>query len=528
MTFSDRAQSISVRLITLFSLLFMAWFIYSQRDGLGRFVTYLADALRHIPHSVRNVFQYYSELPYSVWVPSVIFGAAAGVLAVTAIHALSDNDQIRNIQIPLWKYVATGVSLLILVLIGINGILAIVIALFVLIATIILQSNFSDLIRSFEAANITRNWRWLLIVMSSGLVGGIIGSQLLMYPLQHCTYTSDATTFEKQSGYVLTLIGVVIVLLPLSAGISQRQRPTNLSTAGYFRGLVIPVLFLLPTLLILAVFLYFPASEILSTSLVQSNARIPGREVFVCLQNYTRLAEDVTYRNSFVVTGIVTIAIVMAALAISLGIAVLASQKVRGAYIYRTLLIWPYALSPVVAGVIFFTMFQPDSGLINYVLEALFGIRLHWFTEIALAQFMIVLASVWNILGFNILFYIAGLQTIPRDLLEAAEIDGAGRLTRFWRITVPLLSPFTFFLLITNITYSFYGIYGVVDTLTQGGPRFGPGGSSGATEVLIYRLYQGSAQAGFAAAQAVILFVLIAGLTILQFGYIERRVTYAE
>jgi len=162
------------------------------------------------------------------------------------------------------------------------------------------------------------------------------------------------------------------------------------------------------------------------------------------------------------------------------------------------------------------------------VLDSVFGINPRWFTDVGLARVMVVVASVWNILGFNILFYIAGLQNIPKDLLEAAEIDGANRVQRFARITFPLLSPFTFFLLVTNITYSFYGIYGVIDVLTDGGPRIGEGGASGATDVLIYRLYEGSAQAGASAAQALVLFVLIASITIFQFGYLERRVTYAD
>ena len=250
--------------------------------------------------------------------------------------------------------------------------------------------------------------------------------------------------------------------------------------------------------------------------------------MFVCLQNYTELPGDATYVSSLISTFFITLAVVIFALAISLGIAILASQKVRGAYIYRTLLIWPYALSPVVAGAIFFAMFQQDSGFINSVLETLIGRQLKWFTDPTLARLMIIFASVWNILGFNILFYVAGLQTVPPDLLESAAIDGANRFRRFVHITFPLLTPFTFFLLVTNMTYSFYGIFGVVDVLTQGGPRLGEGGASGATEVLIYRLYNGSSQAGSAAAQALVLFIMIAAITIFQFGMIERRVTYSD
>ncbi len=226
---------------------------------------------------------------------------------------------------------------------------------------------------------------------------------------------------------------------------------------------------------------------------------------------------------------LVTVAVVLLGMSAALSIAVLASQKVHGAVIYRTLLIWPYALSPVVMGVIFLTMFQTNSGLINHI----FGLDADWLTDEQLAPLVIVFASVWNILGFNVLFYIAGLQNIPEDLLEAAEIDGANWITRFFRITFPLLSPFTFFLLITNVTYSFYGIYGAVDTLTQGGPPLGPGGQDGgATNVLIYKLYQDAfspgSPAGAAAAQALILFLLVAGLTLVQFRYLERRVVYAD
>ena len=205
----------------------------------------------------------------------------------------------------------------------------------------------------------------------------------------------------------------------------------------------------------------------------------------------------------------------------------LANQKVRGAGIYRTWLIWPYAVSPVVAGVIFQMMFHPQVGPINWLLDTFFGIRPQWFRDVHLAPWVVIVAAVWNSLGFNVLFYVAGLQNIPSDLLEAAAIDGANRVQRFLRITFPLLSPFTFFLLVTNVTYSFFGIFGAVDTLTQGGPwRQG----SGATNVLIYNLYldafERQYKIGSAAAQSLILFLLVAGLTLLQFRYVERRVTY--
>jgi sn-glycerol 3-phosphate transport system permease protein len=296
---------------------------------------------------------------------------------------------------------------------------------------------------------------------------------------------------------------------------------------------VLPYLFLAPTLLSLLLFLYYPSVQTVTLSLLARRRPLP-QERFVCLGNYVTLVQDAIYQNSFFITFLMTFAIVLIAMSLALGIATLASQKVRGASVYRTLLIWPFALSPVVSGAIFLAMFREGgSGLINYVLQNTLGISASWLRDTSLAPWVIVLASVWNILGFNILFYVAGLQNVPVDLLEAAQIDGANRLQRFFRITFPLLAPFSFFLLITNVTYSFYGIYGAVDTLTQGGPPLGAGGAlGGATDVLIYKLYSDAfspgGSIGSAAAQAVVLFLIVAGLTMLQFRYIEQRITYAE
>ena len=282
---------------------------------------------------------------------------------------------------------------------------------------------------------------------------------------------------------------------------------------------------LIPTLIILVFFLYYPAVQVVEMSLTRTFLGRGSR--FACLFNYERLSQDPFYESSFITSFQITLAIIVIGMAVSLGIAVLASQKIRGASIYRTWLIWPYAVSPVVAGVIFQVMFHPQVGPVNWILNELFGIRPQWFREVYLAPWVVILAAVWNSLGFNVLFYVAGLQNIPSDLLEAAAIDGANRFQRFMRITFPLLSPFTFFLLVTNVTYSFFGIFGAIDTLTQGGPwRQG----HGATNVLIYNLYQDAFERqykiGLAASQSLILFLLVAGLTILQFRYVERRVTY--
>jgi sn-glycerol 3-phosphate transport system permease protein len=375
-----------------------------------------------------------------------------------------------------------------------------------------------------------RTMRRLPLNLLIGAVGGAVGSQILNLPLQHCTFAPETEPIQQALGVMITAVSTLFVLLPLWTLL--RRQPTPEGTAGYFRSRTLPYLFLAPTLLSLALFLYYPSVQTVVLSLNARRFPLP-QERFVCLNNYVALANDLIYRNSFLTTLLMTVAIVLIAMSLSLGIATLASQKVRGASLYRTLLIWPFALSPVVAGTIFLAMFREgSSGVINYALERTFGFSLSWLRDPALAPWVIVLASVWNIMGFNILFYIAGLQNVPMDLLEAAAIDGANKPQRFLRITLPLLSPFTFFLLVTNVTYSFYGIYGAVDTLTQGGPPIGAGGAfGGATNVLIYKLYEDAfnpgSPVGLAAAQALILFLMVGGLTLLQFRYVERRITYS-
>ncbi len=368
---------------------------------------------------------------------------------------------------------------------------------------------------------------WLPMLVSAGL--GALGAQVLTATLQHCTYAADAPPIEAVAGLFISAASALIFVLPHRAYLMR----TPTSQSGYFRTPALAYALLAPTLLSLLVFLYYPSIQ---TVLLSLNARrFPIRtERFVCLGNYTALAEDVAYQSSFVTTLAITLAVVAFSLALALGIAVLASQKVRGASIYRTLLIWPFALSPVVTGVIFLALFRDgQAGLINYLTASTLGFELSWLRSPDLARWVIVLASVWNVLGFNILFYIAGLQSIPPELLEAAAIDGANRPQRFFHVTFPLLAPYTFFLLVTNVTYGFYGIYGAVDALTSGGPPVGPAGIyGGATSVLIYKLYQDAftpgAPIGSAAAQAIVLFIGVAALTVLQFRVIEARVTYAD
>lgn len=378
----------------------------------------------------------------------------------------------------------------------------------------------------------------LRLAGSGLLVGGLVGalsSQILLVPMKHCTYETGVSARDYLIGLGVTLLSSSFLLFPVWTWVRQGGRfaPSDASTSGFFRNRFMAGVLLLPTLVILAVFLYYPGVQVITGSLERDSARIGQPARFVCLDNYSQLIESnrYGYENSLLVTTKITTAVVIFSLALSLFIANLAYQKIGGANIYRTLLIWPYAISPVVVGAIFLVMFNPQVGLINWILFEVFGTRPQWFSDPDLAPWVIIGASVWNILGFNILFYIAGLQSVPEDLMEAAAIDGANPIQRFFYVKFPLLSPYTFFLLVTNVTYAFYGIFGVVDRLTQGGPPIPENSRAGATSVLIYNLYEVAFtgtrnQFGIANAQSLILFLLVAGLTIFQFRVVERRVTY--
>ncbi len=370
-----------------------------------------------------------------------------------------------------------------------------------------------------------------LLPLLGGAGIGAAGSQILTLTTQHCTYAPEASPASAIMGVGLTLLGSLMALLPYWTALRGGRGQGFM--AGYFRSRALPYLLLLPMLLNLLVFLYYPSLQTLTLSLFARRFPLP-QERFVCLDNYTTLFTDAIYQNSFITTLALTVVIVLVSMALALAIALLVSQKIRFVSVYRTLLIWPFALSPVVAGVIFLTMFREgQTGLINAVIYTLTGTTLSWLRDADLARVAVVAASVWNILGFNVLFYVAGLQNIPQDVLEAAAIDGANAWQRFWRVRFPLLAPFSFFLLVTNVTYSFYGIYGTIDTLTRGGPPLGAAGSAGgATNVLIFKLYQDAfspgSPIGLAGAQAVILFVMVALLTVLQFRTLEGRISYGE
>lgn len=361
-----------------------------------------------------------------------------------------------------------------------------------------------------------------------GAGAGALGSLIFMLPLDYCTFEAERKTIDAVFGGVLVGLGVLLVLAPVAwLGGKLLRRESLISataqpTQGTFRHWWIALPLLAPTLIILLMFLYYPSLETLrlSTMLSRLGAR---REAFVCVDNYTRLVEGSAYLDVVARTVYMSFFIVVLSMAIGLFIATMAYLPVKGASIYRTLLVWPYAISPAVAGIIFLLMFNPTGGIINYLLNNWFGVRPGWLNDPNLAPWTIIISSVWKSIGFNILFYIAALQNVPVDLIEAGAIDGAGLLRRFWHIVWPLLSPTTFFLLITNLTYAFFDTFATIDYLTPGG---GPLQSTTTMMYQVIRLGVDNNDLGKAAAQSVVLFLMVIGITLLSFRTGGRQVTY--
>ncbi|HET9026707.1 MAG TPA: sugar ABC transporter permease [Trueperaceae bacterium] len=300
-----------------------------------------------------------------------------------------------------------------------------------------------------------------------------------------------------------------------------------------FRSRSLPWLLLLPTILILLLFLYFPVIQSFVLSLYRSNLFL-GTQKYIGIENFRNIFTGVLapgFRQVLLQTVLFSGVVVLVGLSVSLALAVLANQPVRGSRIYRLLLIWPFALSPAVAGTIFLFMFNPEVGVINQLLNASFGIKPRWLDTPQLAFAVVSMAAIWKNLGYNIVFYLAALQNVPAELGEAAQIDGATAVQRFFAVTLPLLSPMTFFLVFTNLVYAFFDTFGLIDILTAGGPVGSPPfDQAGVTSTLIYKIYQdgfgGAANLGFAAAESVVLLALVALVTVMQFRFGSRRVYY--
>ncbi len=287
-----------------------------------------------------------------------------------------------------------------------------------------------------------------------------------------------------------------------------------------FRSSWLPWLLLAPQVVIITVFFFWPAGQALLQSFQLSDA-FGTSTSWIGLENFRTLFADPGYLASFKTTAVFSILVAVLGLAISLLLATMADRIVRGAMAYKTLLIWPYAVAPAIAGVLWLFMFAPAVGIVAYGLRAA-GIDWNHLVNSGHAMTLIVLTAVWKQVSYNFLFFLAGLQSIPRSLLEAAAIDRASPFRRFWTITFPLLSPTTFFLLVINMVYAFFDTFGIIDAATQGGP-----GKD--TAVLVYKVYADGFKGmdlGGSAAQSVVLMFIVIVLTIVQFRYVERKVQY--
>ncbi len=287
-----------------------------------------------------------------------------------------------------------------------------------------------------------------------------------------------------------------------------------------FRHRWLPYALIAPQIVITIVFFLWPASQAIYQSVLRQDA-FGLRTEFVGLANFTRLFEDPLYLQSFWTTIAFSAMVAGLSMGIALILAVMADRVIRSATAYRTLLIWPYAVAPAVAGVLWWFLFNPTIGIAAYAMDAL-GYDWNHYVDGSDAMALIVIASAWRQVSYNFLFFLAGLQAIPRSLTEAAAIDSAGPLRRFWTIQLPLLSPTVFFLVVVNVVYAFFETFGVVHATTSGGP-------GQATNILVYKVWRDAFEGlnlGSSAAQSVILMIMVIALTAIQFRYIERRVEY--
>jgi sn-glycerol 3-phosphate transport system permease protein len=277
---------------------------------------------------------------------------------------------------------------------------------------------------------------------------------------------------------------------------------------------------LAPQLAIILVFFYWPASQALFQSVFIQDA-FGGNLEFVGLENFQALFADELYLQSFKVTAVFSVAVTLIGLSLSLALAYFADRAIRGALLFRTLLIVPYAVAPAIAGVLWVFLFNPSLGVVTHWLRSA-GVDWNHVLDGSQAMTLIVIAAVWKQISYNFIFFLAGLQSIPKSLIEAAAIDGAGAWRTFRSVIFPLLSPTTFFLLVVNVVYAFFDTFAIVDATTSGGP-------AKATEILVYKVFLDgfkSLDIGSSAAQSVILMSIVLVLTVAQFRYVEGRVKY--
>lgn len=283
----------------------------------------------------------------------------------------------------------------------------------------------------------------------------------------------------------------------------------------------LPYILVLPQMVIVAVFFFWPALQAIYQSLYVQDA-FGLSLIFVGFENYVKLFKDPSYIDSLVRSFVFSGLVAFSAMIIALFLAVQANRKIRGATFYKTMLVWPYAVATLVAGVLWLFLFNPNVGIIAYFLKHSLGIEWNHLLKAGQAFLLVTIAASWKQISYNFVFFLAGLQNVPLNLVEAAAIDGASPMRRFWAIIFPLLSPTTFYLLVMNLVYAFFETFPIIHQVTWGGP-------GQATSILVYKVYKDGVinlDLGGSAAQSVILMLIVIGLTVLQFRFVERKVNY--
>ncbi|AFR25908.1 sn-glycerol-3-phosphate ABC transporter permease UgpA [Bartonella quintana] len=289
---------------------------------------------------------------------------------------------------------------------------------------------------------------------------------------------------------------------------------------AYFKNNLLPYWLLFPQLIVTFLFFFWPAVQSIKSSFEREDP-FGFITTFIGLENYLTILSDPAYLKSLLITAVFSISVTVVSMTISLLLAVCVDRVIRAKKAYTTLLLWPYAVAPVLAGILWLFIFHPTIGIVPFVFQKI-GITWNYRINCIQAMILIVIAASWKQISYNFLFFLAGLQSVPRSQIEAAAIDGAGPFKRFWTVVFPQISPTTFFLLIVNIQYVMFDTFGIIDNITSGGP-------AGATNTLVYKVYDDGFKnqiIGASAAQSTILMLMVIVLTFIQFRWIERHVQY--
>ncbi len=291
---------------------------------------------------------------------------------------------------------------------------------------------------------------------------------------------------------------------------------------SFFTSKLLPYFLILPQFLVTVTFFYWPALQGLAQSVMRSDP-FGQHSTFIWLENFIALFTDPLYLKSIGTTLFFSASVATVSISTGLFIATMANRALKAKALIRTMLVWPYAVAPAISGILWLFLLHPSYGVVAIAIKRWLGLDWNPVLDGKDALFMVVMASAWKQISYNFVFFIAGMQAIPGSLIEAAAMDGASPFRRFWKITLPLLSPTLFFVTVMNIIYSFFETFGVIHMMTQGGP-------GGATNILVYKVYQDGfigLDLGSSAAQSIVLMTLIIVITVLQFKYVERKVQYA-